>query len=78
MDIYWVFEYIKVFCGYIFLMFLWPTVVFDKYLKNRTKIYHFSFCITVQTILINSVVLMLGLFHILNNKARIIHSSINI
>lgn len=68
MDIYWIFEYIKVFGGYIFLMFIWPAVIFEKYLINKSKIYQFSFCVTVQVVLINTVVLMMGIFHILNGK----------
>ena len=27
---YWILEYGKVFCGYLFLMFLWPSVVFHR------------------------------------------------
>ena len=68
MDIYWLLEYIKVFSGYIFLMFVWPTVVFRNHLRRKSKIYHFSFCVTVQIIIVNSVVLLTGLFHILNAK----------
>ncbi len=64
MDIYWLLEYIKVFSGYIFLMFVWPTVVFRNHLRRKSKIYHFSFCVTVQIIIVNSVVLLTGLFHI--------------
>lgn len=63
---YWFFEYGKVFFGYAFLMFLWPLVVFWGHLRGRTKTYRFSFCVTVQIVLINTVVLTLGLFHILH------------
>lgn len=63
---YWVFEYAKVLCGYLFLMFLWPSVVFRKYLRGKSKIFWFSFCVTVQVVLVNTVVLSLGLVHILN------------
>lgn len=68
MDLYWVLEYGKVFCGYIFLMFLWPSVVFWKQLKKKSRIYQFGFCVTVQIVLISTVILTMGLFHILNSK----------
>ena len=63
---YWISEYGKVFCGYLFLMFLWPLVVFHGYLKGKSKRDIFSFCVTVQIVMINTVVLMLGLFGILH------------
>ena len=63
---YWIFEYGKVFCGYVFLMILWPSVVFCGHLREKTKTYRFSFCVTVQIVLINTMVLTLGLFHILH------------
>lgn len=63
---YWLLEYGKVLCGYLFLMFLWPSVVFRKYLKGKSKIFWFSFCVTGQVVLVNTVVLSLGLLHILN------------
>lgn len=67
MDIwYWMFEYGKVFCGYAFLMLLWPLVIFGGYLRGKTKTYRFSFCVTVQIVLINTVVLTLGFFHMLH------------
>lgn len=68
MDIYWISEYVKILIGYIFLMFIWPSVVFRSYLKGRTKIFRFSFCVTAQIVIINTTVLMLGLLHILNTK----------
>lgn len=66
MEIYWLLEYGKVFLGYIFLMYVWPSVVFRKHLKDKTKTYWFSFCVTVQIVVINSIVLLLGIFHILS------------
>ena len=71
MDIYWILEYGKVLGGYIFLMFIWPTAVLRKYLKGKSKIYYFSFCVTVQPVIVNTVVLMLGLLNILNRKVVI-------
>lgn len=64
--LYWLLEYGKVLCGYLFLMFLWPSVVFRKYLRKKSKIFWFSFCVTAQVVLVNTVVLSLGLLHILN------------
>ena len=66
MEVYWILEYGKVFCGYIFLMFIWPSVVFRKHLKDKTKTYWFSFCVTVQIVVVNSIILLLGIFHILS------------
>ena len=63
--LYWIAEYGKVMFGYLFLMFLWPSVVFYGHLKKKTMEYRFSFCVTVQIIIVNTVVLMLGLLHIL-------------
>lgn len=62
---YWIFEYGKVFCGYIFLMFLWPSAVFGRHLSKKTRTYRFSFCVTVQIVIVNTVVLGLGIFHML-------------
>jgi len=64
--LYWIIEYIKVFLGYGFVMFIWPLVVFRKYLYEKNVTFKFCFCSTVQIVIINSVVLMLGVFHILN------------
>ncbi len=64
--LYWICEYGKVFCGYMFFMFLWPSVVFSNHLRHKDKVYRFSFCVLVQVIIANSVVLGLGLLHILN------------
>ncbi len=66
MGTYWILEYGKIFAGYIFLMFIWPTVVFRKHLKEKSKIYHFSFCATAQIIIVNTIVLALGLLGILS------------
>lgn len=69
MDIwYWVSEYGKVFCSYLFLMLLWPSVVFRGYLRKRNKCYCFCFCVTAMIVIVNTVVLISGLLHILNQK----------
>lgn len=62
---YWIGEFVKVLIGYIFLMYLWPTVVFRKKLAGKNLTYRFAFCSTVSILLINTIILGLGLFHIL-------------
>lgn len=64
--LYWITEYGKVFFGYGFLMFLWPMIVFRKFLAGKSATFKFSFCVTGQVVLINTAVLLLGLMHILN------------
>lgn len=63
---YWAMEYGKVLIAYVALMYIWPMVVFRKYLAPKSKTYRFAFCSTVQVIIVNTVVLFLGLIHILN------------
>ena len=63
---YWAAEYIKVLAGYIFLMFIWPLFMLRKYLRGRSTVFCFSFCITFQPVLVNTAVLLLGLVHLLN------------
>lgn len=63
---YWIGEYSKVFLGYLFLMYVWPMVVFGRFLRGRGVILRFSFCVTAQILLVNTVVLLSGLFHILS------------
>ena len=65
---YWILEFIRVGIGYIFLMYLWPSVVFRKHLSGKSLTYRFAFCSTVSVILINTLVLSLGLFHILDGR----------
>lgn len=64
--LYWAGQYAAVFLGYYALMFLWPSYVFRRHLRNKGKLYRFSFCVTVQIVLINTIILGLGLLHILN------------
>lgn len=69
MDIwYWVSEYSKVFCSYLFLMFLWPSVVFRGHLRKKNKQYCFCFCVTAMIVIVNTAVLFSGLMHLLNQK----------
>lgn len=52
--------------GYIFLMFIWPLFMLRKYLKGRSTLFCFAFCVTFQPVLVNTVVLLLGLVHLLH------------
>lgn len=63
---YWVLEFLKVLCGYLLVGILWPRFVFAGHLRGKSLIYQFSFCVSAQIVLINTVVLGLGLLHILN------------
>ncbi len=63
---YWAAEYAKVLAGYIFLMFIWPSFVLRKYFKGRSTVFWFGFCVTFQPVLVNTVVIVLGLCHLLN------------
>lgn len=62
---YWISQFIQVFIGYVFLMYIWPSVVFRKKLSGKSLTFRFAFCSTVSILLVNTVVLGLGLFHIL-------------
>ena len=65
-SLYWGLEYIKVLLGYMFIMFIWPSVVFRRFFRGKSLVFRFSCCTVLQVVLINTVVLLLGLFHILN------------
>lgn len=65
-DAYWVLEYLKVMAAYIFLMFIYPSIVFRSYLKGKSRMFWFGFCCCGQVVLVSSVVLLLGVGHILN------------
>lgn len=54
---YWIGEFVKVLIGYIFLMYLWPTVVFRKKLAGKNLTYRFAFCSTISILLINTIIL---------------------
>lgn len=64
--IYWITEYIKVLLVYGFIMFVWPSVVFYRILKGKSKTFWFGFCTTVSIVIATTVVLFLGLIHLLN------------
>ena len=62
---YWALEYVRVFFAYVMILFVWPSVVFRDYLRGRSRTVRFAFCVTVPVVLLNTVVLSLGVFHIL-------------
>lgn len=64
--LYWILEYGKVLAVYLFIMYLWPSVVLRKYLSGKGMAFRFSFCTTFMILLINTVVLMLGIVKLLN------------
>lgn len=68
MTLYWILEYLKVLGGYVFLMFVWPSVVFGGHLRRKARGYRFGFCVTVQIVIVNTAVLMPGIFHFLNQR----------
>ena len=69
---YWVFEFIKVLLAYMFIMYIWPSVVFRRHLSGKNRAYRFCFCVNMSILLINTGVLVLGLLGILNRLFVII------
>lgn len=65
-NLYWALEYIKVFLAYLAVMYVWPSIMFYEYLKEKTRSIRFCFCVTTQVVLLNTVVLGLGLIHCLH------------
>ena len=63
---YWVLQYIHVLIAYLFIMFIWPSVVFRKHLKSKSRSYRFAFCWVVMIALIDLFCIGLGLVHLLN------------
>ena len=59
-------EAAKVCAAYAALLYLWPSVIFEKYLRGKGLTFRFMFCNTAQILLVNGAVLGLGLLHILN------------
>lgn len=63
---YWYCEYIKVFIGYVILLYIWPNIIFRRYLAKKGLMFRFAFCSTVQIVVINGVILGLGSLRLLN------------
>lgn len=61
-------EYGKVLLGYVFIMFLMPLVIFRKHLQGKSPVYRFGFCVTAVPVCLNTLVLFLGLLHILSMR----------
>lgn len=64
--LYWIIEYLKVLIAYGLIMYVWPDIVFNRFLKDKSRTFRFSFCTVVMINLVNTAVLLLGTFHILN------------
>ena len=63
--LYWILEYSKVNIAYMVLMFVWPSIIFYKFLKGRSFSFRFMFCCVSSVISYNMTVMVLGLLHIL-------------
>ena len=63
---YWILQYLHVLIAYIFIMFIWPSVVFRKHLKTKSRSYRFAFCWVVMIAIIDLFCIGLGLVHLLN------------
>ncbi|MCR4649823.1 MAG: hypothetical protein K5776_12180 [Lachnospiraceae bacterium] len=63
---YWIIEYAKVFIAYMLITFVWPRVVFHRFLKEKSKTFIFAFCVCVMMTLGSGVILVLGSVHLLN------------
>lgn len=64
--LYWLLEYGKVFIAYMVLVFVWPSLMFRKYLKGKSLTFRFGFCATVSMLVINTTVLVFGLVGLLH------------
>ncbi|MBP1585437.1 MAG: hypothetical protein ILP17_07085 [Lachnospiraceae bacterium] len=62
---YWFLEYFKVGIVYLILMFVWPSVIFHRFLKGRSASYKFMFCPVISIVILNTSVLLLGQFGVL-------------
>ena len=66
MDMYPYVETLKVGTAYAVLLYVWPCILFRGVLRKKGLTFRFLFCSIVQPVLLSTVVLTLGLFHILN------------
>lgn len=57
----------KVCAAYAALLYLWPSVMFGRYLRGKGLTFRFMFCNTAPLLIINGAVLGLGLLRILND-----------
>ena len=63
--LYWFLEYLKVNIVYMVLMFVWPSLIFRRFLKGRTFSFRVMFCPVISVLILYASVMFLGLFHIL-------------
>jgi hypothetical protein len=64
--LYWILEYLKVNIVYMVLMFVWPSIIFKRFLKGRSFSFRVMFCPVISVLILNVSVLVLGQFHILS------------
>lgn len=64
---YWILQYIWVLIAYIFIMYIWPSVVFKKHLSGKSRTYRFAFCTVGMVALVNLSCIVLGMPHLLFN-----------
>lgn len=65
-EYYWWMECFKVLLAYIVMVFVYPTILFRNYLKGKSRTFWFGFCVTGSLMLITTVVIALGIVHLLN------------
>lgn len=63
--LFWALEYGKVHIAYMILVFVWPSLMFRKYLRGKSLTFRFGFCVTISMLFINTGVLLLGLVGLL-------------
>ena len=63
--LYWLLQYIWALISFIFVMYIWPSVVFKKHLSGKSRTYRFSFCTICMVALTNLACVVLGMPHIL-------------
>lgn len=66
MDMYPYVETLKVGAAYAVLLYIWPCILFRSVLRNKGLTFRFIFCSMVQPVLLSTVVITLGFFHVLN------------
>ena len=64
--LYWALEYTKVLFAYAFIFFVWPLTIFNKRIKDKSLTFKIAFCSVAMPVIISTVVLGLGLFHLLH------------
>lgn len=65
-EIFWWLEFVRVLLAYLALTFGLPSILFRHYLRGKGRTFWFGFCVTASVMLISTVVILLGLVHLLN------------